>query len=103
MKASRVPAHRNPKPDQLCQRSSDQRGFRIITESQTVADSGRYGEDIFQRAAKFDRNDILTRVNAKSRTAEDTLQTRRAVRVVAANDGGGGEILCDFDSEVRAG
>jgi len=25
----------------------------------------------------------------------------RAVHVVAANDGGGGEILCDFDSEVR--
>ncbi len=79
-------AHRLPKPNELCQRSSDQRRLCIAAQSKSITDSRRDGEHIFQCAAQFDGDNVLAGVNAKSWTPQNALQTRSAIQRLTTND-----------------
>jgi len=50
----------------------------------------------FSGTAQFDRNDVLSGVNAKRETPQQALQLCRTIKIITPNHGGGGKVLRDF-------
>src|SRR5208282_1643215 len=68
------------------QRTRDETGLRVIAIAETVAYTGRDGDDIFQRASVFHAENVRAAVNAKFRTMKESLHgARRAVAFTGAN------------------
>ena len=67
-----------------------------MAQAQPIHDAGRDRDDVFQRATKFDANDVVIRVEAQRRTGEFILQARSQFRVLARDGHRSGAACCNF-------
>ena len=62
----RTPAAGNHQASDLGQSAGDERGDGIVAQAQAVANTGGNGDDVLERAAQFDSDDVLVGVDAKA-------------------------------------
>ena len=72
-----------------------------MAESQSVAHSGRDGDDVFQRAAKFHSDHVVVGVDPEAGIAEFTLHGFRQPSVLRGDGDGGGIAARHFLGERR--
>ena len=63
-------AERHRQPRELGETARDQRGQRVVAEPEAFDDAGRDRDDVLQRAAKLDADDIAAAVEAQRRRPE---------------------------------
>ncbi len=100
---SRWPPAAQRQPRDFREAARDERRQRVVAEAEPFDDAGRDGDDVLQRAADLDADDVRRPVEPEERTAEFRLHEfhrvrRRATRRATAV----GSWLRDFDGEARA-
>ena len=79
--------------------AGDEGGDGVVAEAEAVADSGGDGDDVFQRSAEFDADDIAVGVDAKTWVAEFLLHGAQEGGVLRGDGDGGGIAASDFLGE----
>lgn len=88
--------------DHLHQTQSDDGGFCVVSEAETVDESSAASDDVLQRTANLDGVDVVADDNAEVWCLEQIAQDRRHLLVLDA-DGGFAELLVgDFVGQVSA-
>ena len=95
-------AQRHAEPGHLRQPARAQRRLRVVAESNPVAGAGGDGDDVLERAAQLDANDVVVRVNAEPLVHENFLGGRRQRRIFGGHDHRRGDAAPDFLGVARA-
>ena len=89
-------------PRDLSQAAGDESGNGIVAESQSVAHSGRDGDNVFQRSAEFNSDHIVVGVKPEAGIAEFALHRFRQLRILRGHRDGGRIAACHFLGERRS-
>ena len=83
--------------------AGDEGGGGVVTEAHAGGDPGGDGDDVFERAAELDPDDIGGRVEAERFRGELLLDERGDLRIAEGHGKGSGLALGDFESEAGPG
>ena len=83
--------------------AGDERGGGVVAEADADGDAGGDGDDVLERAAQLDANDIGGRVEAEGLGGEFLLDERGDLRVAEGDGDGGGLALRHFNGEAGPG
>ena len=96
-------AARHAEPANLDNRPGHQRRFGIIAKTQSIRNAGGNGNDVLQRAAQLDTQQVGARIDAKCRPMKQILHFRRCLDVRAGRHNGGRNSAGDFQRQCRSG
>jgi hypothetical protein len=90
-------------PGDLRNAAGDEGGGGVVAEADSGGDAGGDGDDVLERAAQLDTDDIRGRVEAEGFRGELLLDAGGDVAVAKGDGYGGGLGLGDFKGEAGAG
>src|SRR5579859_850946 len=88
-------------PANFSQRTRDQRGARVVAIAKPVSRPGRQRDDVLERAAQLDADQVGRGIHPKRWPVEQLLEQRGDTRVGARDDGRGRQPAADFFSMRR--
>ena len=83
--------------------AGDEGGGGVLTEAHAGSDPGGDGDDVFERAAELDADDIGGRVEAEGFRGELLLNERGDLRIAEGHGKGSGLASSDFEGEAGPG
>ena len=99
----RVGAGRDAEPRHLGEAAGQQPGLAVVAEAEPVGGTGRDGDDVLERAAQLDAEDVLVDVEPEPTPAEAGDDPLGECQVRGRDDGRRRQVARDLGREVRAG
>ena len=93
---ARIAARGLHEPTNFDQRTRDERRARVVAVAKPVSSAGRQRNDVLERAAQLDADQVSRRVDPKRRPVQQLLEHGGHRRVGARDDGRGRQASTDF-------
>ena len=99
----RVRAGRDAEPRHLGQTAGQQPGLAVVAEAEPVGGAGRDRDDVLERPAQLDAEDVLVHVQPEPPPGDPRDDPLRERQVRGGDDGRRRQVARDLGREVRAG
>ena len=93
----------DPEPGHLGQAAGHQAGLAVVAEAELLGGAGGDREDVLERAAQLDADEVAVDVEPEPAAAEPSLDPLGERLVVGRHDRRGRQAAGDLEGEVRSG